>query len=313
MAPSSANSGTIPQRNQFPRLHSSSNAELFALRDPFHDSAGSPKSVAMQVSSLFSGFTSRHRARGLVGEWRAPGSIQSVAEADPPAGVTHTHLCQKVLRSPPALVKSSRRLDAVIVPATRPASALQPTIDLAAWLDVPLVVLCSKQTKIEHVVQRVSRTPRAKTIVVSIPDEWEHPMFPVRTSAKSFRIANANRASDLSAKRNIGLLLARLHGWNKIVFLDDDIRLPTSRSIARLTAQLDMHQVAGMLVREHPDNSVVCHARRLAGLQQDVFVTGELKACTPCSANKTRACHSTSNSTQEQARIGHDSLMPVMR
>ena len=29
-----------------------------------------------------------------------------------------------------------------------------------------------------------------------------------------------------------------------------------------------------MIVRKHPDNSVVCHARRDAGLQQDVFLTG---------------------------------------
>jgi hypothetical protein len=187
---------------------------------------------------------------------------------------SHAYLCQKALRSPPPLVRSSRRLDAVIVPASRPASALQPTIELAAWLDIPLVVLCSKQTKIEQVAQRVSKIPRAKTLVVSIPDEWKHPMFPARTSAESFQRASSNRASDLSAKRNLGLLLARLHGWNKIAFLDDDIRLSTSRSIGRLAAQLDMNQVAGMFVREHPDNSVVCHARRLAGFQQDVFVTG---------------------------------------
>ena len=29
-----------------------------------------------------------------------------------------------------------------------------------------------------------------------------------------------------------------------------------------------------MVVEQHPDNSVVCHARRLAGMSQDVFVTG---------------------------------------
>jgi hypothetical protein len=29
-----------------------------------------------------------------------------------------------------------------------------------------------------------------------------------------------------------------------------------------------------MIVRNYPDNSVVCHARRAAGLQQDVFLTG---------------------------------------
>jgi hypothetical protein len=65
-----------------------------------------------------------------------------------------------------------------------------------------------------------------------------------------------------------------LRGWNKIAFVDDDITLSRSDNIARLAGQLENHQVAGMLVREFPDNSVVCHARRLAGLRQGVFVTG---------------------------------------
>jgi hypothetical protein len=69
-------------------------------------------------------------------------------------------------------------------------------------------------------------------------------------------------------------LLARLHGWNKIAFVDDDVVLTQTSSLGRLAGQLDQHQVAGMLVRKYPDNSVVCHARRLAGLDQDVFVTG---------------------------------------
>ena len=30
----------------------------------------------------------------------------------------------------------------------------------------------------------------------------------------------------------------------------------------------------GLTCREYPDNSVVCHARRLAGLPQDTFVSG---------------------------------------
>ena len=89
-----------------------------------------------------------------------------------------------------------------------------------------------------------------------------------------FRAANANRQSDLSAKRNIGLLLARLHGWNKIIFLDDDITLSGTDNLARLAWQLDRSQVAGMIVRNYPDNSVVCHARRDARLPQDVFLTG---------------------------------------
>jgi hypothetical protein len=145
-------------------------------------------------------------------------------------------------------------------------------IELAAYLGVLLVVLCSKQTKVEQVARRVARTPGARSLIVPIPDNWKHPNFPTRTSAAEFKDANAGRESDLSAKRNLGLLLARLHGWNKVAFVDDDV-LDTD-NIARLAGQLERYQVAGMLVRRHPDNSVVCHARRLAGFAQGVFVTG---------------------------------------
>jgi hypothetical protein len=186
---------------------------------------------------------------------------------------SHAHLSQDVSGSPAPPPSSRRgRLDVIIVPASRPASFLRPAIDLAADLGVLLVVLCSKQTKVEQVAKRVAKTPGARSLIVAIPNGWKHPRFPTQTSAAEFRKANANRKSDLSAKRNIGLLLARLHGWNKIAFVDDDIT--HMDNIARLAGQLDRHQVAGMPVGQFPDNSVVCHARRHAGMEQDIFVTG---------------------------------------
>jgi len=188
---------------------------------------------------------------------------------------SHAHLSQDLSQSPaPPLKSRSGRLDALIVPASRPASFLQPAVDLSSSLGVLLVVLCSKQTRLEHVAERVSKSPGARSLLINISDDWSHPEIPTRTSDSAFKRANANRESDLSTKRNLGLLLARLHGWSKIAFLDDDIKLVGSRNIARLAGQLDKYQVAGMLVRRFPDNSVVCHARRLAGLVQDVFVTG---------------------------------------
>jgi hypothetical protein len=169
-------------------------------------------------------------------------------------------------------------LDAIIVPASRPASFLRRTISLAARLNVPLVVLCSEQAKVEHVVQRVSETPGASSLIIGISPTWSHPHFPDRTSAQVFKQASAHRWSDLSVKRNLGLLLARLQGWNKVLFVDDDIRSLRAGHISRISRQLDTHEVAGMTVRKHADNSVVCHARRLAGLVQDVFVTGAVLA-----------------------------------
>jgi hypothetical protein len=186
---------------------------------------------------------------------------------------SHAHLSLDVSRSPAPSARSTRaHLDAIIVPASRPASFLRPAIDLAAYLGVFLVVLCSKQTRVEQVAKGVAQAPGARSLIVPIPNWWKHPRFPNQTAAADFQTANANRDSDLSAKRNVGLLLARLHGWNKIVFVDDDIT--HMDNIARLAGQLDRHQVAGMHVRRFPDNSVVCHARRLAGFAQDVFVTG---------------------------------------
>jgi hypothetical protein len=188
---------------------------------------------------------------------------------------SHAALSQDVSKGPASLVRSRPgRLDAIIVPASRPASCLQPAINLAARLGVLLVVLCSKQTRAEQVAERVSTSPAARALVVEVPEKWSHPKFPTRTSDQVFRRANANRDSDLSAKRNIGLLLARLHGWNKIVFVDDDVTLSRTDNVARLAGQLDRYQVAGMIVWNYPDNSVVCHARRAAGLPQDVFLTG---------------------------------------
>jgi hypothetical protein len=189
---------------------------------------------------------------------------------------SHAYLSKDLSGLPPPPLRSSRgHLDAIIVPASRPLrqSFLGPAIELAALLGAFLVVLCSKETKVDQVAKRVAETPGARSLIVPIRNGWKHHKFPTETSDNRFKWASADRESDLSAKRNLGLLLARLHGWSKIAFVDDDITLSQTDHIARLAGQLDKHQVAGMLVRRFPDNSVVCHARRLAGFKQDVFVT----------------------------------------
>ena len=115
--------------------------------------------------------------------------------------------------------------------------------------------------------------PGARSLIITILNCWKHRRFPIRTSDSAFHLAKGKRANDLSLKRNLGLVLARLHGWNKVAFIDDDITV-SETDLRRLAQRLDRDQVAGMVVRQYPDNSVVCHARRLAGFFQDVFVTG---------------------------------------
>jgi hypothetical protein len=153
-------------------------------------------------------------------------------------------------------------------------SFLQSTIKLAADIDALLVILSSKQANVDSLADRPPSTPGARGLIVEVDEDWNHPDLPRRTSDSDFVQAKADRKSDLSKKRNLGLLLARLHGWNKVMFLDDDIQKCKADSVARLANQLDFRQAAGMCVREFPDNSVVCHARRLAKMPQGVFVTG---------------------------------------
>lgn len=182
---------------------------------------------------------------------------------------------------PPASATSGR-VDAIVVPASRGAAALDGAAHLSIRLGVPLVALCSRNTPASEAAARLARKRRCRAVIVEVPSGYEHDLLPRRTSALRFRVASANRRSDLSLKRNLGLLMARLHGWGKILFLDDDIGdtvcgtpvgIPTETA-RRLAAELDVRQVAGLTCREFPDNSVVCHARRLAGYRQDTFVSG---------------------------------------
>lgn len=186
---------------------------------------------------------------------------------------SHAHLLRDVSRASALPARSRRRPAAIIVPAARPAAALSGLIRLAADLETQLVVLCSHQTRVEPVSERIRRTPRARGLVIQVDQSNQLPQLHLETSSPEFLAASSGRASDLSLKRNFGLLLARLLGWDKIVFIDDDITVSPAK-ISRVAAQLDYYPIAGMICREFPDNSVVCHARRLARLPQDNFVTG---------------------------------------
>ena len=75
-------------------------------------------------------------------------------------------------------------------------------------------------------------------------------------------------------KRNIGLALARMLGWQRIFFLDDDIRDIAYPDLQRTVDMLGSFSAAGMWVTEFPDNSIVCHANRMTEGSQDVFVSG---------------------------------------
>jgi glycosyltransferase involved in cell wall biosynthesis len=60
------------------------------------------------------------------------------------------------------------------------------------------------------------------------------------------------RRTDTSLKRNVGLLLARSVGWQRIVFLDDDITVEDPADLRRAVALLGPHYAAGLFIGGDP-------------------------------------------------------------
>ena len=171
--------------------------------------------------------------------------------------------------------------DAIVVPASRPAANLDQAVALAQAVNCRLVVFCSRQAKATEVMERVAATGFRRAIVADLPAGYTHESLRFRSSGvvreASPGIAE-NPNGDLSIKRNLGLLLARMLGWKRIFFMDDDIRDVTPADLYATVAMLGRHRSAGMMVTDFPDNSVVCHAHRETGAPQDTFVSGSALA-----------------------------------
>jgi hypothetical protein len=186
----------------------------------------------------------------------------------------HDRLLRRVDWNAPAR-PSSGPIDAIIVPASRRAHRLGPLIDLASACQTTLVVLASHSCDIAEAAELVaSRPSNARVILAEVPLRSDHEPLRLATSAEDVRALSADRSSNLSLKRNIGLLLARYRRWQKIMFLDDDITGITPDQVMRMALHLDDNRFAGFKTLAFPDNSVVCHANRLAGRPQGIFVSG---------------------------------------
>jgi hypothetical protein len=193
-----------------------------------------------------------------------------------------------------------RRVDAIIVPTIRPVGYLQQAAWLADWHRCPLVTLHSQyppptgpgaarawrpRRSNSRQAARMMTCEAIDLIAIDVP----HPSFlglPALETTRLLAGTRFARTTDTSAKRNIGLVLSKLAGWQRIVFLDDDIKVPNPDDLGRACALLDPdhYQAVGLAIEGFPDNSVVCHAFRETGGKQDTFVGGgalavEISAC----------------------------------
>jgi hypothetical protein len=190
--------------------------------------------------------------------------------------------------SDPAEGTNRPALDAIVVPASRQAHNLGDAITLARATRCHLVILCSRDAKADEVNDLLAARSFTDATVIEISPAYNHHFFEFETTdwiKENLPDACAVRDFDLSMKRNVGLVLARMLGWQRIFFMDDDIRdldaaaLLATASLLSADQQSGRHYYsAGMSAEYFPDNSVVCHARRAIGEFQDVFVSGSALA-----------------------------------
>ena len=165
-------------------------------------------------------------------------------------------------------------VDALIVPAARNVIRLSTAIGVAAKTGCVLMVLCSKHAD-AAAVTRAARQRGIDAVVIDISkfNSAARRLVPeFRTTALLTGTIFARPTVDTSLKRNLGLLVAYLAGWQRIVFLDDDMEVPNPDDL-RIAAGLTEHYSAvGLRNIGFRDNSVVCHAFHLTGGDQDTFI-----------------------------------------
>jgi hypothetical protein len=197
------------------------------------------------------------------------GELAAMAGAD---SQDHHGSHRDLLWTPDDPSPSLAQVDAVIVPTVRHPAYLQDAANLAVSLDCPLVTLHSgKWTSARDAAQRLPVAVDLIAIDVSDPAGLRLPALETSRLLASARLA---RKTDTSAKRNLGLVLSHMIGWERIVFLDDDIQVRDPGHLRHAAGLLDTYNAVGLTMGGFPDNSVVCHAYRAVGGTQESFIGG---------------------------------------
>lgn len=178
---------------------------------------------------------------------------------------SHRPLLTRVVTAPPA-----KRCDAIIVPSSRPVGSLTNAVELARTTNSALLVLCSGRSR----AGEVAALSRPDAPVTAIDLTGTDGTLPALTTTDLYRSTGFQPPGDIARKRNLGLVVARAAGWERVLFLDDDIEVPYPADLGAVAAVADGFHAVGLDNTGFQDNSVVCHAYRYIGGRQDTFIGG---------------------------------------
>lgn len=122
-------------------------------------------------------------------------------------------------------------------------------MQLGRAMSIPLIVICSKLVR-SHEVIRMAEDIGIKAYALDLPADGLTPREIAFETSEDEELAAASSAAtrDLSTKRNLGLVLARMLGWQRLMFLDDDIYGISSQDAEALAAGLTDHSVSSLII-----------------------------------------------------------------
>jgi hypothetical protein len=162
-------------------------------------------------------------------------------------------------------------VDAIVVPTIRSADHLYSALQLAAQARCHLVAVYT-DTPPAGLSAVLAGLPPVQVTLLTVRAGTEDRLLDLGASLPQSLVSP--QALDISRKRNLGLLIGHVCGWQRMLFLDDDIRKLNVAKLSSAAALLDDYPVVGLQVKKFPDASVVGHARRLTGRRQEPFVSG---------------------------------------
>jgi hypothetical protein len=166
----------------------------------------------------------------------------------------------------------SARVDAIIVPTVRRPTVLRHAAEISVSLGCPLITLHSgKWTSAREAARQVPS--ESNLIAIDVPADATS-LLPGLETSRLLANTRFARRSDVSVKRNLGLTLCHMTGWDRVIFLDDDITVCETGDLSRAAGLLDTHNAVGFFIGGFPDHSVVCHAYLRAGGAQQSFIGG---------------------------------------
>jgi hypothetical protein len=194
------------------------------------------------------------------------------AAVKPGIETAHHHGSHRPLIWPVDESATPVKVDAIIVPTSRRVAYLKEAASAAASLGCPLVTLHNGRWTSAHAAAAYL-DPEVDLIAIDMP-EAAHLRLPELATSRLLAGTMFERKTDVSIKRNLALVLSHALRWQRVVFLDDDIRVPDPGELSRAAGLLDSHSAVGLAIGGFPDNSMVCHAFRQAGGWQEMFIGG---------------------------------------